>query len=509
VRGKRALPEPAWARSRPAPRGGRAVSARIAPLVLGALFAALPAAAEDWPQVQHDAGHTGYTPDQPSPPFRLRWVQDIGEPTQTATQPIVAEGKIYLTTGHGNIYALDRETGKRIWRTHLGAPLFASPAYWAGTVFVTSLDRRCYALSASDGRVRWRFATGEPIWAAPVVAEEKVFVGGRDGFVYALDAASGALLWKAPIGGLVMNTPAYCKGRLYVAAGDMRVYAYDARSGKLVWRSAKIPGAAMREYWVVATERAIVLTTQLVYACHPTQEMIQQAVMNPFNERHKNDPVLVEDEVFPELKRWYEKHPHQRTVFVLEPERGREKFTVPVIGVNGGSCTSPPPAVAPDGWAYTMYANVWLRASGWAFFGRFNLDTGAMEPLLRDRYAPKLAHPEQWHWQPRAGTQFTRRSTFDGGFSVSDQSWGVSLGGEIAFLVRDPGHKGTAPAHNMFHIPQRLDRYLIPDVSARHRLGAYGTYGSAYHSTCSPMVISDNDVFHKSVRSVLFAFEGS
>ena len=54
-------------------------------------------------------------------------------------------------------------------------------------------------------------------------------------------------------------------------------------------------------------------------------------------------------------------------------------FVAPVIGVNGGSCTTPPPAVAPDGRAYLVYANIWLRASGWAFFGRLDLETVAYQ----------------------------------------------------------------------------------------------------------------------------------
>jgi hypothetical protein len=158
-----------------------------------------------------------------------------------------------------------------------------------------------------------------------------------------------------------------------------------------------------------------------------------------------------------------------------------------------------------------VYANIWLRASGWAFFGRLNLNSGEMEPLITDRYAPKLAYPNQWHWQPKAGTEFGRQSTWDGGFSVSDQSWGISIGGHVAFPVRDPGWYGNPPFNNAFNIKTREDRYLIPSLSERRKLGELnkGTFGSGFHSTCSPVVISGKDIFHKTSRSVIFAFEGS
>jgi outer membrane protein assembly factor BamB len=466
--------------------------------------------AADWPQLQCDAAHSGYTADQPDPPYRLLWWRDLKEPMATASQPVVADGRLYVGTNYGSLYALDRRTGKTAWAYKAGGAILGSPAYHGGIVYANSMDHFCHAVDARTGKGVWRFETGEGIWAAPVVAEGRIFVAGRDGFVYALDPASGKQLWRSPIGGIVMNTPACADGRLYVAGGDMHVYAYDGSTGRQVWKSPKIPGAAVREYWLVAAHGTVILTTQLVYGCHHTQQLIQDAVMNPFNERTKNDPALKDEGTFPLLVEWFKAHPHHKTLLVLDAETGREKFVTPIITVNGGSCTGPPPAVTPDGWAYTVYANIWLRASGWAFFGRLKLQTGRMQPLITDRYAPKLQHPESWHWQPRKSHQFARTSTWDGGFSVIDQSWGVSVGGDIAFPVRDPGWPGNPPFANYYVISQRLDRYLL--AGGRHRdlgplnMGTLG--GGQMHNTASPMAISGRQLFHKTSRSVIFAFEG-
>ncbi len=65
------------------------------------------AAASDWPQLQHDAAHTGYTMNQPEPPYRYLWHRDLEEPMATANQVIVADGKVFVGTGYGNLYALD------------------------------------------------------------------------------------------------------------------------------------------------------------------------------------------------------------------------------------------------------------------------------------------------------------------------------------------------------------------------------------------------------------------
>jgi len=491
---------------------------RIASTVLAVLVTLVLAAGQtvrgsDWPQLQHDAAHTGYTTDQPEPPFRLLWHRDLKEPTATVSQVIVAEGKVFVTTGYGNLHALDRQTGNMAWTYKTSRPILSSAAYAEGRVYVNSMDHCCHAIEAGSGQGLWRFRTAEGIWAAPVIAEGKVLVAGRDGFVYAIDPEKGTPIWRAPIGGLVMNTPAYAAGKLYVAAGDMRVYAFDAKDGRQLWRSAQIPGAAIREYWLAASHGTVMLTTQLVYACHPTQKMIQDAVMDPYSQAHKDDPVLRDHETFGALQEWLTSHPHHKTLLVLDAKTGREKRVAPIITVNGGSCIGPMPAVAPDGWAYTTYANIRLRASGWAFFGRYNLRTGEMEPLITDRYAPKLQHPKQWHWQPKTGTTFGRTSTWDGGFSVIDQSWGVSLGGDMAFPVRDPGWSGNPPFYNYYKISTRQDSYLLPDWNSQRQLlselnlGTVG--GGAMHNTCSPLAISDNCLFHKSSRSVVFAFAGT
>ncbi|MCU0916482.1 MAG: PQQ-binding-like beta-propeller repeat protein, partial [Planctomycetes bacterium] len=482
-------------------------------LLLFSLWCGQSVRAGDWPQVQHDAAHTGYTADQPEPPFRLLWQRDLKEPTATASQVVVAEGKVFVTTGYGNLYALDRRTGETAWVYQTARPVLGSAACADGRVYVNSMDHYCHAMDAQSGKGLWKFRTGEGLWAAPVLAADKVFIGARDGFVYALDAEKGTQLWRSPVGGLVMCTPACTERTLYVAAGDMHVYALDAQDGRQLWKSPQIPGAAIREYWLVAAHGTVMLTSQLAYACHPTQQMIQQAIMAPYNQAHKDDPVLRDHETFGPLQEWLTSHPHHKTLLVLDAATGREKFVAPIVTVNGGSCIGPVPAVTPDGWAYTVYGNIQLTASGWAFFGRYNLKTGVMEPLITDRYAPKFQNPNQWHWQPKAGTTFGRTSIWDGGFSVIDQSWGFSIGGDMAFPVRDPGWSGDPPFHNYFKISARRDSNLLADWNAQARvlselnLGTVG--GGAMHNTCSPVAISGNCLFHKTSRSVVFAFAGA
>jgi len=470
------------------------------------LLVARPTAlSEDWPQLQKDPGHTGFTRDQPRPPYRLAWKFEINEPTHTASPPVVAAGKLFVGTNWGNLIAIEVGSGKKVWSYAAGGAILGTPAFEDGIVFANSMDRRCHAVRAEDGASLWAFETGEGILAGPVVADGKVFTAGRDGFVYAADARPwrGEPVWKSPIGGPVMATPAYANGVLYVGGGDNHVYAFDGQTGRLVWKSAKLPGMAIRDYWLVASGDTVIASTQQVSGAHETHHRIEQALMAPFREKHHGE-MLAQDDLLGQVRQWYIDHPHQKTFHVLSARDGTEKFVAPTIHVHGGGCTGPLPVISPDGSAYVTYSLVRLCASGWAFVGRLDLTSGKLEPLIKDRY---WIDRNQWEWQAKPGTRLDRRSAFAVGFCVSDQSWGLARGGDMLFAVRDPGWASGEAAYSYIDLTTGRDSWL-EGVNFREILRG-GAYGGGFHATASPMVISGKYLVHKTVRNLIFCLEGN
>jgi eukaryotic-like serine/threonine-protein kinase len=77
------------------------------------------------------------------------------------SSPAVWHGTVYVGSGDGNVYAINEQSGKRIWAFHTGNVVHASPAIVDGTVFIGSWDTYFYALDAGTGQVKWRFKTGE------------------------------------------------------------------------------------------------------------------------------------------------------------------------------------------------------------------------------------------------------------------------------------------------------------------------------------------------------------
>jgi hypothetical protein len=467
-------------------------------------LAAFPAAgaSEDWPQLQKNPGHTGYTADQPNPPYRLRWTFEIGQPTFGGSPPIAAAGKVYLGTNWGNLIAVDLLSGDKAWSYKTGAPICGSPAFADGVLYGNSMDRRCHAVNASDGSFRWSFETGEGILAGPVVAEGKVFIAGRDGFVYAVEAGSGERVWASPIGLPVMATPAYDAGVLYVGGGDNRVYAFDGKTGERLWRSEKLPGMAIRDYWLVVSDDTILVSTQQAAAPHTTHHQIELALMAPFRRKY-NGRMLEEDDLIERVRDWYIEHPRHRTLHVLSTRDGSEKFVSPIIQVHGGGCTGPLPVIGPEGFACAMYSLVRVKASGWAFVGKLDLASGKLEPLIRNRY---WIDDAEWEWQAAPGEQLDRHSAFAVGFCVSDQSWGLARGGDKVFAVRDSGWAGGEGAYSYIDLKTGEDGWL-ERTSLRDVVRA-GSYSGAFHATASPMIVTGKFLIHKTVRNALFCLEG-
>jgi outer membrane protein assembly factor BamB len=162
------------------------------------------------------------------------------------SSPVVHDGKVYVGSSDGHVYALDAKDGKLAWAWHTGGMVHSSPALAGANIVVGSWDGAVYALDAQTGELRWRHQTGVEqktsimfgIQASPAVDGDTVYVGSRDGFFYALDAASGQPRWRYDAqGSWVVGTPALDADNVYVGTSDTGLLlALDKRSGQERYR---------------------------------------------------------------------------------------------------------------------------------------------------------------------------------------------------------------------------------------------------------------------------------
>ena len=74
--------------------------------------------------------------------------------------------------------------------------LFRLPAVAKGVVFVGSNDHNVYALNSQTGEKIWSYTTGDSVLSSPAVANDVVYIGLNDYKVYALNAATGSEIWS-------------------------------------------------------------------------------------------------------------------------------------------------------------------------------------------------------------------------------------------------------------------------------------------------------------------------
>ena len=147
------------------------------------------------------------------------------------------------------------------WTRHLeegggSGNMQATPIVVNGVMFITSGAGNVFALDAKTGAIRWTYRSeakaGNMTNRGVVVAGGKVFAGQRDNTLVALDEKTGAQLWKTELAASGRGyTPAptvYYDGLVYigVAGGEGGVRgqfgAYDAGTGKEVWKFWTLPG---------------------------------------------------------------------------------------------------------------------------------------------------------------------------------------------------------------------------------------------------------------------------
>lgn len=148
----------------------------------------------------------------------LDWYYDLPA-ENTMTAPVMAEGKLFITTGHSYIRALNAVTGELLWEYDSGTRERSGDllrfgygakglSYWKGRVYIVTHDGIVMALDANTGKQVWQQRTLEEggsryVNGPPRVFDGKLIIGhgGGDtgpnrGYVECFDAETGEKMWR-------------------------------------------------------------------------------------------------------------------------------------------------------------------------------------------------------------------------------------------------------------------------------------------------------------------------
>jgi outer membrane protein assembly factor BamB len=212
------------------------------------------------------------------------------DPTKGAGGGIAFDdGRIFVTTGFGDVIAMNASNGARIWSINLGVPIINAPVASGGRIFVSSQDNHFYAIAQADGRKLWdhqgipesagilegtsaavagefvivpytsgelfalRVQNGRPAWndmltspsgvtalselddiaGRPVVDRGMVIAIGHSGVMASIGLSSGERNWTRDFGGI--QTPWVAGDYIYVLSIDQQLICLTRKDGKVKW----------------------------------------------------------------------------------------------------------------------------------------------------------------------------------------------------------------------------------------------------------------------------------
>lgn len=178
--------------------------------------------------VTHGLGTKGqrYSPLKQINPETVRnlvpaWAFSFGGEKQRGqqSQPLIHDGKMFVTGSYSRIYALDVKTGEKLWKYEHRLPEGIMPccdvinrgaAIYGDLVIFGTLDAQLVALNKDTGKVVWRekiddYKAGYSMTAAPQIVKGKLITGvsggefGVMGRVEARDPLTGKMIWMRPV----------------------------------------------------------------------------------------------------------------------------------------------------------------------------------------------------------------------------------------------------------------------------------------------------------------------
>ena len=154
--------------------------------------------------------------------------------------PAVVDGKVFVGTWGGLLYALNSTNGQILWQSYAGGVTFSSPSVVNNTVYVGSGTENVYAFDAPTGTLKWTYTGGkDSVWGSPAIAYGNLYVQDLSGHIHALDINNGNLLWlyrTLATGNTSVSSPAVANGVVYVGSQDKNIYAFDAYTGDVLWK---------------------------------------------------------------------------------------------------------------------------------------------------------------------------------------------------------------------------------------------------------------------------------
>jgi len=167
----------------------------------------------------------------------------------------VSGNRLFVSTGFGDLVALDAATGARLWTQELDASAAGAPTVSNGRVYLVTRDAMAWAIDADTGRIDWTLPgtpspSGVVGGAAPAVSDRMAILPFANGELVSVLAGGGTRVWGSFVAGQrkgrvyarvsdISGDPVIVGGRVYAGSPSGRIVAVDLTSGQTLWSATE------------------------------------------------------------------------------------------------------------------------------------------------------------------------------------------------------------------------------------------------------------------------------
>ena len=154
--------------------------------------------------------------------------------------PAIKNNRVYVADVKGEVFALELESGKRIWKSSIKKPVSAGAGANSTAVYVGTYAGELVALSAEDGHQLWTANVSSEILGVPAANENIVVAQTIDGRAFAFNARTGESLWRYDhtVPSLTLRgtaSPVIFRSQVLLAFGNGQIISLLVDDGSLKW----------------------------------------------------------------------------------------------------------------------------------------------------------------------------------------------------------------------------------------------------------------------------------
>ncbi len=186
------------------------------------------------------ADHSGQVGSIDITTGRLNWtdMRDVG--SKIISEPIIHNGRLYVTTENGNILVINKDNGALIDSfEQVEGRVWASPVIFGNVIYLASLDtKKIVGINLSNGTIDSEITLSGGVASSLSTATGKLIAGTLGGRLSSFTATNSLDKdWELSLDGWIIAKPLLSSGTLYVVTTRGIIAAINPTNGEMLWKS--------------------------------------------------------------------------------------------------------------------------------------------------------------------------------------------------------------------------------------------------------------------------------